>query len=374
MSPEFAEAGGAGPRRYGALGKGADPLDPLRAPSSRGCSAHLGGSPRVGGDAHLGAGGKRQLLGTPPCPPPPPASAGFRGPPAGLEGTHTAQRGTRVALPVAGAWPSDVTTPPPRPRTASALAPQESLRRGRERQRGGTGRDGTCRGGGAAMDALKSAGRALLRSPSVHKPSWAGGRHKSETRRPAAPRSPPARTPLHPPSSCPASSRVSPPRTHCCPFWSLPFPPAPPLHPARSPRRFSVPPRTLFLLNSAPTALSSPRLSPPLHPPSRCPLGRSGWGICLSPSWGWELEPGGWLLSSRSWLPHTIDGPWASGRLAAAWRPPAVAGEWGDQPGCPLRRRGALSMAGAAGGCQPPRAPCHPAAGSHLVALLIGGD
>ncbi|XP_067167506.1 low density lipoprotein receptor adapter protein 1 isoform X1 [Apteryx mantelli] len=28
------------------------------------------------------------------------------------------------------------------------------------------------------MDALKSAGRALLRSPSVAKPSWAGGRHK----------------------------------------------------------------------------------------------------------------------------------------------------------------------------------------------------
>ncbi|XP_066060450.1 low density lipoprotein receptor adapter protein 1 isoform X2 [Chamaea fasciata] len=28
------------------------------------------------------------------------------------------------------------------------------------------------------MDALKSAGRALLRSPSVHRPSWAGGRHK----------------------------------------------------------------------------------------------------------------------------------------------------------------------------------------------------
>ncbi|XP_069731370.1 low density lipoprotein receptor adapter protein 1 isoform X2 [Phaenicophaeus curvirostris] len=28
------------------------------------------------------------------------------------------------------------------------------------------------------MDALKSAGRALLRSPSAHKPSWAGGRHK----------------------------------------------------------------------------------------------------------------------------------------------------------------------------------------------------
>ncbi|NWQ84099.1 ARH protein, partial [Columbina picui] len=28
------------------------------------------------------------------------------------------------------------------------------------------------------MDALKSAGRALLRSPSVHKPAWAGGRHK----------------------------------------------------------------------------------------------------------------------------------------------------------------------------------------------------
>ncbi|KAM8998624.1 low density lipoprotein receptor adapter protein 1 isoform 2-T2 [Ara ararauna] len=28
------------------------------------------------------------------------------------------------------------------------------------------------------MDALKSAGRALLRSPSVHKPSWASGRHK----------------------------------------------------------------------------------------------------------------------------------------------------------------------------------------------------
>ncbi|XP_039942363.1 low density lipoprotein receptor adapter protein 1 isoform X1 [Hirundo rustica] len=28
------------------------------------------------------------------------------------------------------------------------------------------------------MDALRSAGRALLRSPSVHKPSWAGGRHK----------------------------------------------------------------------------------------------------------------------------------------------------------------------------------------------------
>ncbi|KAM7029618.1 PREDICTED: low density lipoprotein receptor adapter protein 1 [Sturnus vulgaris] len=28
------------------------------------------------------------------------------------------------------------------------------------------------------MDALRSAGRALLRSPSVHKPSWAGGRHQ----------------------------------------------------------------------------------------------------------------------------------------------------------------------------------------------------
>uniref|UniRef100_A0A8C6NBP5 Uncharacterized protein n=1 Tax=Melopsittacus undulatus TaxID=13146 RepID=A0A8C6NBP5_MELUD len=28
------------------------------------------------------------------------------------------------------------------------------------------------------MDALKSAGRALLRSPSVHRPSWASGRHK----------------------------------------------------------------------------------------------------------------------------------------------------------------------------------------------------
>ncbi|RLV88917.1 hypothetical protein DV515_00015173 [Chloebia gouldiae] len=28
------------------------------------------------------------------------------------------------------------------------------------------------------MDALRSAGRALLRSPSVHKPTWAGGRHK----------------------------------------------------------------------------------------------------------------------------------------------------------------------------------------------------
>ncbi|XP_065553793.1 low density lipoprotein receptor adapter protein 1 isoform X2 [Lathamus discolor] len=31
---------------------------------------------------------------------------------------------------------------------------------------------------GVGMDALKSAGRALLRSPSVHKPSWASGRHQ----------------------------------------------------------------------------------------------------------------------------------------------------------------------------------------------------
>ncbi|KAM4884826.1 low density lipoprotein receptor adapter protein 1 isoform 2-T2 [Sylvia borin] len=52
----------------------------------------------------------------------------------------------------------------PRPRTRSALAPQESLRRG-----------GAEPGG---MDALKSAGRALLRSPSVHKAPWAGGRHQ----------------------------------------------------------------------------------------------------------------------------------------------------------------------------------------------------
>lgn len=30
------------------------------------------------------------------------------------------------------------------------------------------------------MDALKSAGRALIRSPSLAKQSWAGGRHRSE--------------------------------------------------------------------------------------------------------------------------------------------------------------------------------------------------
>ncbi|XP_063275004.1 low density lipoprotein receptor adapter protein 1 isoform X2 [Prinia subflava] len=53
----------------------------------------------------------------------------------------------------------------PRPRTRSAPASRESL----------CGRAGP---GRAGMDALKSAGRALLRSPSVHKPSWAGGRHK----------------------------------------------------------------------------------------------------------------------------------------------------------------------------------------------------
>lgn len=30
------------------------------------------------------------------------------------------------------------------------------------------------------MDALKSAGRAIIRSPSIAKQSWAAGRHKSE--------------------------------------------------------------------------------------------------------------------------------------------------------------------------------------------------
>lgn len=30
------------------------------------------------------------------------------------------------------------------------------------------------------MDALKSAGRALIRSPSLAKQSWVGGRHRSE--------------------------------------------------------------------------------------------------------------------------------------------------------------------------------------------------
>lgn len=30
------------------------------------------------------------------------------------------------------------------------------------------------------MDALKSAGRAIIRSPSIAKQSWASGRHKSE--------------------------------------------------------------------------------------------------------------------------------------------------------------------------------------------------
>lgn len=35
------------------------------------------------------------------------------------------------------------------------------------------------------MDALKSAGRALIRSPSLAKPSWGGGgRHRSECARP----------------------------------------------------------------------------------------------------------------------------------------------------------------------------------------------
>lgn len=32
------------------------------------------------------------------------------------------------------------------------------------------------------MDALKSAGRAIIRSPSIAKQSWGGGRHKSEYR------------------------------------------------------------------------------------------------------------------------------------------------------------------------------------------------
>ncbi|KAM9605933.1 low density lipoprotein receptor adapter protein 1 isoform 4-T8 [Morphnus guianensis] len=43
---------------------------------------------------------------------------------------------------------------------------------------GAAGKFGGGAGSGAGMDALKSAGRALLRSPSGHKPSWAGGRHK----------------------------------------------------------------------------------------------------------------------------------------------------------------------------------------------------
>lgn len=36
------------------------------------------------------------------------------------------------------------------------------------------------------MDALKSAGRALIRSPSLAKQSWAGGRHRSECVRPGS--------------------------------------------------------------------------------------------------------------------------------------------------------------------------------------------
>lgn len=36
------------------------------------------------------------------------------------------------------------------------------------------------------MDALKSAGRALIRSPSLAKQSWAGGRHRSEFVRPGS--------------------------------------------------------------------------------------------------------------------------------------------------------------------------------------------
>lgn len=36
------------------------------------------------------------------------------------------------------------------------------------------------------MDALKSAGRALIRSPSLAKQSWAGGRHRSECMRPGS--------------------------------------------------------------------------------------------------------------------------------------------------------------------------------------------
>lgn len=36
------------------------------------------------------------------------------------------------------------------------------------------------------MDALKSAGRALIRSPSLAKQSWVGGRHRSECVRPGS--------------------------------------------------------------------------------------------------------------------------------------------------------------------------------------------
>ncbi|XP_031450832.1 low density lipoprotein receptor adapter protein 1 isoform X2 [Phasianus colchicus] len=55
--------------------------------------------------------------------------------------------------------------PPPPP---SSLKP-------RPRTRGAERKLPKCRGG---MDALRSAGRALLRSPSVTKPPWAGGRHQ----------------------------------------------------------------------------------------------------------------------------------------------------------------------------------------------------
>lgn len=61
------------------------------------------------------------------------------------------------------------------------------------------------------MDALRSAGRALLRSPSVTKPPWAGGRHQSESR-PA----PSRRLPLPPASpspQLPSPSLPSPPRS-----------------------------------------------------------------------------------------------------------------------------------------------------------------
>lgn len=73
----------------------------------------------------------------------------------------------------------------PPPDVAPELAPGAEGRGGARSQRAAGGAesfpDGVLAAAERAMDALKSAGRALIRSPSLAKQSWGGGgRHRSE--------------------------------------------------------------------------------------------------------------------------------------------------------------------------------------------------
>ncbi|XP_074903577.1 low density lipoprotein receptor adapter protein 1 [Buteo buteo] len=105
------------------------------------------------GSSSSGWGGTCSFSGTPPAIKKNKKPKPSRGPPAGWAG-RAPLTSRRLDL-HAG----------PAPGRRQRWRRRKVWRRGRERS-------------GAGMDALKSAGRALLRSPSGHKPSWAGGRHK----------------------------------------------------------------------------------------------------------------------------------------------------------------------------------------------------